>query len=184
MGAASTGQSAAALTRELGGAPAAPAPLLFLPYLSGERTPHNDVAIRGAFLGLDAGTERRTLTQAVLEGVAFSIRDGLDALAEAGTTLERRAASPAAARARMPGSPILAAVLDLPLSRPEAGEHGAALGAARLGRMAATGESPASVCRPPAIAETIAPDPALAAAYAERHARFRAAYPALKGLAV
>ena len=156
---------------------------LFLPYLAGERTPHNDVAIRGAFLGLDAGMDRRTLTQAVLEGVAFTIRDGLDALAEAGTTLSAALVTGGGSRSRA-WLAILASVLDLTLSRPAAGEHGAALGAARLGRMAATGEDAATVCAAPAIAETIAPDAARATAYAERYARFRAAYPALKGLAV
>ena len=63
------------LVAPLGDMPAGPSPVRFLPYLSGERTPHNDVAIRGAFAGLDSGTSRTDMTQAVLEGVAFSFRN-------------------------------------------------------------------------------------------------------------
>ena len=65
-----------------------PSPALFLPYLGGERTPHNDGAIRGAFAGLSHDTDRAAMTQAVLEGVAFSLRDCLDALAASGTSVE------------------------------------------------------------------------------------------------
>ncbi len=179
--AAASGATAAALVDELGPVPAQPAPALFLPYLGGERTPHNDTAVRGAFLGLGYDADRRALTQAVLEGVGFTIRDGLDALRQAGTTLTGAVVTGGGARSRT-WLGILASILDLPLSRPAAGEHGAALGAARLGRMAATGEDPAVVCRPPAIAETIDPVPALVAAYAGRYEQFRAAYPAVKAL--
>ena len=74
-----TGRTESELLGEVG-APISPSPALFLPYLGGERTPHNDGAIRGAFIGLSHETDRRLLTQAVLEGVAFSLRDCLDAL--------------------------------------------------------------------------------------------------------
>ena len=176
-----SGARAAELIEELGPPPGRPAGALFLPYLSGERTPHNDTAVRGAFLGLDAASGRRELTHAVLEGVALSIRDGQAALAQAGTRLTGALVTGGGSRSRT-WLAILASMLGIPLSRPAAGEHGAALGAARLGRMAATGEDPATVCRPPPIAETIDPDPALGAAYAERYARFQAAYPALKDI--
>lgn len=181
--ATATATSPADLVAELGEHPVQPAGALFLPYLSGERTPHNDAAIRGAFLGLHPAADRRVLTQAVLEGVAFTIRDGLDALAAAGTVLHGAVVTGGGSRSRY-WLAILASVLGLPLSRPVAGEHGAALGAARLGRLAATGEDPSAVCRPPAIAETIDPVPHLAAAYGARLASFRAAYPALKGIAL
>ncbi|WP_034855801.1 xylulokinase, partial [Sinorhizobium sojae] len=75
-----TGRSAADLTGELGGKLKAPGSVTFLPYLSGERTPHNDAAIRGAFAGLGHESSRAVLTQAVLEGVSFAIRDSLEAL--------------------------------------------------------------------------------------------------------
>lgn len=76
---------------------------------------------------------------------------------------------------------ILASVLGLRLNRLAHGEHGAAFGAARLARLAVTGEDAALVCDPPERVETIAPDPALASAYAASLARYRALYPALKG---
>jgi hypothetical protein len=62
---------------------------MFLPYLSGERTPHNDASIRGGFAGLGHESDRVALTRAVIEGVAFAFRDSLEALAQAGTRLER-----------------------------------------------------------------------------------------------
>ena len=172
------GVPAPALVDEVPPAPAAPSSATFFPYISGERTPHNDAAVRGAFLGLDPGAGRAALTQAVLEGVAFSFRDGLDALAEAGTTVDAALVTGGGTRSRA-WLAILASVLGIPLSRPASGEHGAALGAARLGRLAATGEDPRIVCRPPAVAETVDPVPALAAAYSERITRYRAAYGAL-----
>src|SRR5260221_5206705 len=72
---------------ELGDKPKVPSPVLFLPYLSGERTPHNDADIRGLFQGLSHETRRADLTQAVLEGVAFAVKDCIAALAAAGTRL-------------------------------------------------------------------------------------------------
>ncbi len=179
--ASATGASPAALVAEVGPPPTRPSPALFLPYLSGERTPHNDAAIRGAFLGLDHEAGRALLTQAVLEGVAFAIRDGLDALAQAGTVLQTAVVTGGGSRSGT-WLAILASILGIPLARPASGEQGAALGAARLGRMAATGEPAAIVCRPAAIAETVDPRPELVAAYAERHGRFRAAYPAVSSL--
>ncbi|MDT7952655.1 MAG: xylulokinase [Acetobacteraceae bacterium] len=168
-----TGQPEAALLAELPEI-TAPSPTLFLPYLAGERTPHNDAALRGAFTGLSTGTARADLTHAILDGVAFSLRDCLDALAASGTRIESAgiigggARSPAWLR-------IIAAALGIALNRLPDAEHGVALGAARLARMAATGEPPATVCPPPAILETILPDPALAAAYAARLPAYRAA---------
>jgi xylulokinase len=172
-----TGQAEAALLAELG-VPRAPAQALFLPYLSGERTPHNDGAIRGAFAGLSHDTDRRVLTQAVLEGVAFSFRDCLDAIAASGTVITEADVIGGGSRSRS-WVAIIAAVLGIPLHLLAEGEYGGAFGAARLGRLAATGEAPEAVCTQPVRGETIPPDPALAGAYAERLARYRALYPAL-----
>jgi xylulokinase len=174
-----TGQSEAALLAEMEW-PRAPAPALFLPYLSGERTPHNDGAIRGAFAGLAHEADRGALTQAVLEGVAFSLRDCLDAITASGTAITEADVIGGGARSRA-WVVIIAAALGITLRLPAEGEYDAAFGAARLARLAATGEAPEAVCAPPARAETIAPDPALAGAYAERLARYRALYPALSG---
>ncbi len=172
-----TGRSEAKLLDEMPephGASAA----LFLPYLSGERTPHNDGAVRGAFTGLASEAGRVDLTQAVLEGVAFSLRDCLDALTAAGTTVAEMDAIGGGSRSRT-WLRIIAAALGLPVHRLAEGEHGGAFGAARLARLAVTGERPEAVCTPPARAETIAPDPALQAAYATQLERYRALYPAL-----
>lgn len=176
-----SGTSPADLLVALGATPIAPSPVTFLPYLSGERTPHNDAGIRGAFIGLDHDTSREAMTQAVLEGVAFAFKDCLDALAAAGTKLEQADVIGGGSRSRY-WIAIIASVLALPLNRIEDGETGGAFGAARLARMAATGESPTEICRPPRRIETIAPDPALQQAYAEKHALYRALYPALKGV--
>ncbi len=169
-----TGASEAALMAELG-TPTAPSPALFLPYLGGERTPHNDGTLRAAFLGLGHDTTRATLTQAVLEGVAFSLRDCLDALAASGTHIA--AADVIGGGSRSPAwITILANVLAIPMRPLAAGEHGGALGAARLARMAVTNEPATTVCTPPAREETVEPTPALAAAYAERLPQYRAAH--------
>jgi xylulokinase len=156
-------------------------PALFLPYLSGERTPHNDGAIRGAFAGLSHDTGRAALTQAVLEGVAFSLRDCLDALAASGTVVREAAVIGGGSRSRA-WVAILAAALGIPLHRVASGELGGAFGAARLARLAATGEAPEDVCTAPARAETVEPDPALSGSYAWRLPRYRALYRALSPL--
>ena len=170
----------ATLLDELDPVPERPSEALFLPYLAGERTPHNDGAIRGAFAGLTLETGRAAMTQAVLEGVAFSMRDCLDGLTRAGGTIESADVIGGGSRSRT-WIVILASVLGLRLNRLAHGEHGAAFGAARLARLAVTGEDAALVCDPPERVETIAPDPALASAYAASLARYRALYPALKG---
>ena len=143
-----TGRPEADLLAEIG-VPTAPSPALFLPYLGGERTPHNDGTIRGAFAGLSHATDRRLLTQAVLEGVAFSLRDCLDALVASGTHIEAADVIGGGSRSRA-WIGIIAAALNIPLHRLAAGETGGAFGAARLARMAVTGEAPEAVCTPPA----------------------------------
>ena len=177
-----TGRSAAELTAELGETLKAPSGVTFLPYLSGERTPHNDAAIRGAFTGLAHNSDRPALTQAVLEGVSFAIRDSLEALRSAGTTIERVTAIGGGSRSRYWLASI-ATALGIPVDIPADGDFGAAFGAARLGLIAATGVDPVSVCTAPATAETIQPVGALTAAYDDAYQRYRALYPALKGLA-
>lgn len=152
---------------------------LFLPYLSGERTPHNDPHVRGALLGLSHDSTAARIGAAVLEGVAFAHADGLAALRDAGTRVERLAVIGGGSRSRHWGT-ILATALDVQLDYVDGGEVGPALGAARLALIAATGASPAAACPRPATRETIAPDPALAERLAPKLDQFRAAYPALK----
>jgi xylulokinase len=166
-----TGQSEAELLTEVG-QPGSPSPALFLPYLGGERTPHNDGTLRGAFAGLSHATDRRLLTQAVLEGVAFSLRDCLDALVASGTRIETADVIGGGSRSTV-WIGIIASVLGIPLSRLAAGETGGAFGAARLARMAVTGEAPDVVCTPPVRVETVFPHPVLTSAYAARLAVYR-----------
>ena len=175
-----TGRDAAELTREMGGELRAPSGVTFLPYLSGERTPHNDAAIRGSFTGLAHAVDRAGLTQAVLEGVAFAFRDSLEALAKAGTTLTRVTAIGGGSRSRY-WLKSIATALGLPVDIPADGDFGAAFGAARLGLIAAESAAPLEVCTPPATAETVEPVAALAGAYDEAYQRYRKLYPAIRG---
>jgi len=174
-----TGTSAADLTKELGETLQAPSGVTFLPYLSGERTPHNDAAIRGAFLGLGHESSRIALTQAVLEGVSFAIRDSLEALKSAGTKLSRVTAIGGGSRSRY-WLKSIATALNLPVDLPADGDFGAAFGAARLGLIAATGADPVAVCTAPRTAETIEPETALGAAYEDAYQRYRRLYPAIR----
>jgi xylulokinase len=151
----------------------------FLPYLSGERTPHNDAQARGAFLGLDAGTSRADLTRAVLEGVAFALADGMDALAPGGlpdgVLWVIGGGGQSAAWLR-----ILAAVLGRPLLPVPSASVGPALGAARLAR-AACGDADASdpYPTPPAL-PPVEPERDLSERLAPRRAAFRQLYPLLR----
>ena len=154
-------------------------PELFLPYLSGERTPHNDPHARGAFLAMDNDTTPERLAAAVLEGVAFAHADGLDALREADTVVRELRVIGGGARSRHWGK-ILATVLGVPLVYLEGGEVGPALGAARLAQIGVTGADPAQVCTTPKVSHIIEPDPEIAERLAPKLSRFRAAYPALK----
>jgi xylulokinase len=169
------GQDAAKLT---GGLTAlqAPGKALFLPYLGGERTPLNDAAIRGSFMGLEHATDTAAGTRAVLEGVTFAIRDCRDALAATGTRMGGGSRSDYWLRA-------IATALNVPVDLPVAGDFGGAFGAARLAIMAATGAG-AEVASRPKIARTVDPDRALLDAFSAGHARFRAAQTALRGLKI
>lgn len=175
------GADAAALSNALGNRISGPNALQFLPYLSGERTPHNDSAVRGAFLNIDISATRDDLTQSVMEGVSFALRDSLEALKSTGTSLNKALAIGGGSQ-----SPywleLVATVLDLPLDVPEKGEFGAALGAARLAIVGATGAQPDAVITPPKIARTIYPRTDLSADYSAAYDRYRSTYPVLKAL--
>lgn len=173
------GQDAAALTGELGPL-LAPDRTVFLPYLGGERTPLNDAAIRGAFVGLEHATDRQAATRAVLEGVTFAIRDCRDALAATGTRLNHLIAVGGGSRSDY-WLKAIATALDCPVQLPVAGDFGGAFGAARLAIMAATGAG-AEIATLPRIARTIEPDKTLTAAFDAGHARYRAAQSAIRGL--
>ncbi|HEY9181985.1 MAG TPA: FGGY-family carbohydrate kinase, partial [Gammaproteobacteria bacterium] len=175
-----TGTTPGELTASIGEQLAPPGHVMFLPYLGGERTPHNDATARGVFVGLSHESDRRALTQAVVEGVAFALCDSRDALRAAGTSIERLTAVGGGSRSRY-WLKVLAAALNIPIDVPAAADLGAALGAARLGLVAATGADPAHVCARPPIAATVEPNPAHAAAFAAARERYRALYPAIRG---
>jgi len=176
-----TGMDEKSLLAELPQTPEAPSPVLFAPYLSGERTPHNDGTVRGGFTGLTQDTTRAQMTQAVLEGVAFSFRDALEGLAESGTVITQADVIGGGSRSPLWTS-ILASVLGITLHRLANGEQGGAFGAARLARLAVTGEAVAEVCLPPERVASIAPDDRLIGPYRQAYARYRALYPALKSI--
>ena len=167
------------LAGALGTTVAAPSPVLFLPYLSGERTPWNDAAARGLFVGLSQSTDRAALTQAVMEGVAFAFRDCLRVLGDAGTTVPRAFAVGGGANSAL-WLRIMASVLDRPIDLGAEADVGASLGAARLAMAATRGGDPLRFMTPPRIESTIDPDPALVPRYAEAYERYRALYPLAK----
>jgi len=174
------GQTPATLAGLLPDQVTGPSSVTFLPYLSGERTPHNDARIRATLAGLDIGDGPAELTQAVMEGVAFALRDCLEALKGTDTNLTRLLAVGGGTR-----SPYwvetLATVLGVSLDIPDKGEFGAALGAARLA-MTATGADISAVMTAPPIAHTIDPRRDLTEAYDASYARYRALYPNMKAL--
>jgi xylulokinase len=169
------GISEAELLAPLGSRPQAPSPVSFLPYLAGERTPHDDPLVRGMLDGLSHGTDREMIVQAVLEGVAFALADCRDVLADGGVAVAEADAIGGGSRSRFWLS-VLANVLDIPIHRFADGETGAAFGAARLGRLAVTGEAVEAVCTPPRRVETFAPERALVDAYAGRRLAWRELY--------
>jgi xylulokinase len=154
--------------------------VLFLPYLTGERTPHADPDARAAFAGLAASHGRGALVRAVLEGVAYGLRDSLELLAGLGQRPVSARVSGGAARSDL-WLRIVASVLGVPLERP-AVEEGAAFGAAILagvtgGAFATVAEAVEATVM---VRETIEPDPEWSRAYADGYQRFRALYPALR----
>ena len=168
------------LVKEAEGWPPGVEGLTFLPYLAGERTPHADPDARGAFAGLSLRHDRGALVRAVLEGVAFGLRDSLDLIAELGPLPGRGRVSGGGTRSEE-WLRIVASVLELPLER-TAADEGAAFGAALLGGVAgglwgSPAEAASAAVRPTATVEPVAD---WVPAYAEGREVFRALYPALR----
>jgi len=156
--------------------------LTFLPYLAGERTPHADPNARGAFVGLTLRHDGGALVRAVLEGVAYGLRDSLELLRELGVSPQSGRVSGGGARSEL-WLRILASVLDLPLQR-TAADEGSAYGAALLGGVAAgvfrDVHEAVTICV--RVLDTVEPDPQWRAAYEDGYRRFRLLYPALRHL--
>ena len=170
-----TGQPVETMTNKLDPNSAAAVRELFLPYLGGERTPHNDANVRGSLLGVSHSSDADQLCRAVLQGVSFAFKDSQQALANSGTKLTSAYAVGGGSRSEY-WVQLLATVLNIPLHLTDAGDVGAGFGAARLARLAVTGESVADVCTPPTIARTIEPDASKTDGLNESYEQFRKAY--------
>jgi xylulokinase len=168
------------LDEEAAAWPAGAEGLLFAPYLAGERTPHADPDARGAFTGLSLRHARGALARAVMEGVAYGLRDSLELLRELGVRPEVGRLAGGGARSEL-WTRIVASVLDLPLER-TATEAGSAFGAALLAgvRAGTFADAAEAVARCVRVAARVEPDPAWVATYADGYPRFRTLYPALQ----
>jgi xylulokinase len=156
--------------------------LTFLPYLQGERTPHADPDARAAFTGLARHHDRGALVRAVLEGVAYGLRDSLELLRGLGVEARVGRASGGGAHSRL-WLAIVATVLALPLELTTL-EEGSAFGAALLAGVAdgVFSDAREAVAACVRVRERIEPRSEWAGPYEEGYARYRALYPALKGL--
>ena len=154
----------------------------FLPYLMGERSPINDTDARGTFTGLTLDTTRADLVQAVLEGVAFAIRDSVEVARSLGIAIPSCKLCGGGARSPL-WRRILAGVLNIPLELP-ASEQGPGMGGAMLAMVACGAyDSVESCCaRLCATGQTVNPEPDLAARYEEKYRKFQKIYPAMKEL--
>ena len=156
--------------------------VLFLPYLQGERTPHADADATASFTGLSLRHDRGALARAVLEGVAYGLRDSLELLRELGVEPQSGRVSGGGAHSRL-WLEIVASVLGLPLERcvvDEGSAYGAALLAGVAGGTFATADEAVAACV--RVRETVEPNAAWAARYADGYARYRASYPAIRGV--
>ncbi|MCR4625175.1 MAG: xylulokinase [Lachnospiraceae bacterium] len=154
----------------------------FLPYLMGERSPHNNPDARGTFIGMSMDTSREDMTLAVLEGVAFGLRDSVEVARKLGIKLERTKICGGGAKSPL-WKKIIANVMNMKVDVIES-EEGPALGGAMLaavanGEYASVEEAAAKLVK---IIDTVEPDPAIAARYEEQYKKFVQIYPALKDI--
>ena len=154
----------------------------FLPYLMGERSPHNDPNARATFIGMTMDTTRADMTQAVLEGVAFALRDSLEVARSLGIPIERTKICGGGAKSPL-WKKIIANVLNIKVDV-LANEEGPSMGGAMLaavacGEYANVEEAAAKIVK---VVDTVEPEPELAAKYEERYQKFRQIYPTCKPL--
>lgn len=156
--------------------------VLYLPYLMGERSPHNDPDARAAFIGMSMDTTREDMTQAVLEGVAFGLRDSLEVARSIGVSPERTKICGGGAKSPL-WRKIIANVMNMKVDIIESEEgpgYGAAiLAAVGCGVFSSVEEAAKKLVK---VVATEEPDPELTAKYEERYQNFRKLYPALKGM--
>ena len=154
----------------------------FLPYLMGERSPHNNPDARGTFIGMSMDTSREDMTLAVLEGVAFGLRDSVEVARKLGIKLERTKICGGGAKSPL-WKKIIANVMNMKVDVIES-EEGPALGGAMLAAVAngeynSVEEAAAKLVK---IIDTVEPDPVIAARYEEQYKKFVQIYPALKDI--
>ena len=150
---------------------------VFLPYLSGERTPHNNPDASGVFIGLRSEHTAADLGYAVMEGVTFGLMDGLRAMGQTEVSQVPLALVGGGARSDV-WAQLLASGLGCPLHRPKNAHAAAALGAARLAWLADGGDE-AEVCQPLPLAQEFLPDASIGQTLTQRYLRYRGLYPAL-----
>jgi len=156
-----------------------PSSVMFLPYLSGERTPHNNPNAKGVFFGLEHNTNAAELGRAVLEGVAFAFADGQQALLSAGTQIDQVSVIGGGARSQLWGK-ILASVLNKPLTYRKGAEVGPAFGAARLAKIGITKLPACDVCFTSDVDFVIEPDSTMQNYYTAQHKKYQQLYQSLK----
>ena len=156
--------------------------VFFLPYLMGERSPHNDPAARGAFIGMRMDSSRADMTQAVMEGVAFAIRDCVEIARSQGIVLHSSTLCGGGARSRI-WRTILANVLGITLQLPQT-EQGPGYGAAMLAAVACGAFADVKSCADALvrIRDEVVPDPKLTEKYTAAYKHWRSIYPALRPL--
>lgn len=156
--------------------------MFYLPYLMGERSPHNDPKARAAFIGMSMDTTREEMTQAVLEGVAFGLRDSLEVARSLGIRIERTKICGGGAKSPL-WKRIIANVMNLKVDVIESeegpGYGGAILAAVGCGEFASVGEAAEKLVK---VVDTVEPEPKLVEKYEERYQKFKRFYPALKEL--
>ena len=156
--------------------------VFFLPYLMGERSPINDVDARGTFVGLSLDTTRRDMVQAVLEGVAFAIRDSFEVARSIGVRIDCSKVCGGGAKSPV-WRKMLCNILNIPLDLPQT-EQGPGMGGAMLAMVGAGLYPSVEACADALVSvkETIYPDPELAAKYEAQYRKFRKIYPSVKDL--
>lgn len=155
--------------------------VLFLPYLSGERTPHINPHAKGVFFGMSHDTDRAALTEAVLEGVAFNFAEGQKAMQASGTNIGQVGVVGGGARSLYWGK-VLATALNRPLFYYQDSAVGAAIGAARLGYLAVNNVDPLTAFQTPIVEAEIAPDKDKLTEFNNKQTRFETLYQTLKPL--
>ena len=176
-----TGKSPIELSESLTHKITGPSSEKFYPYLSGERTPLNDAHIRGGFVGLSTNSNQTKLTQAVMEGVAFALRDCMEVLKKAGPCPDQLLAIGGGSHSRF-WLETIAATLNKAIACPIDGEYGAAMGAARLAILGKTSEPVKNILSQPTIAETIEPRSDLTDLYCEAFTTYKKASFHLKSI--